>query len=170
MLIITAKLPRRKLIIGALAAAALGCCALLGVLFAPAGRGAQVYAAVNAKGIRTNEERLEFLSEYGWQVEETPAAVEELIVPRQFDESYDEYLSLQAQQGFDLAKYAGKRIKRYSYEITNYPTGESGVQVNLLIYKNTVVGGEVLSPKEDGFLHGLALPAPSPAPAGATLS
>ena len=57
-----------------------------------------------------------------------------------------------------MKKYAGKRLKRYTYEITNYPTGESGVQVNLLIYKNTVVGGEVLSAQLDGFLHGLTPP------------
>ena len=61
-------------------------------------------------------------------------------------------------QGFDLEKYAGKRVKRYTYEVFNYPTGESGVQVNLLVCKNTVVGGEVLSPQLDGFLHGLAMP------------
>jgi len=57
-----------------------------------------------------------------------------------------------------LTKCAGKRVKRYTYEITNYPTGESGVQANLLIYKNTVVGGEVLSAQLDGFLHGLTMP------------
>ena len=65
---------------------------------------------------------------------------------------------LQADQGFDLTAYCGKRVKRYAYEITNYPTGEQGVQAGLLIYKNTVIGGDVLSPSLDGFLHGLAMP------------
>ena len=51
------------------------------------------------------------------------------------DDSYQEYLALQADQGFDLEKYAGKRVKRYTYEVLNYPTGESGVQVNLLLCK-----------------------------------
>ena len=48
-----------------------------------------------------------------------------------------------------------KRIRRYTYEVTNYPTGESGVQANLMLYRTTVVGGEVLSPRMDGFVHGL---------------
>lgn len=170
MLIMTAKLPRRKLALGALAAAVLCCCALLVGALVPADRQAQAYAAVNTKGIRTNEDRIEFLSEYGWQVKENPVTVEELIVPKEFDESYDEYLSLQAEQGFDLTEYAGKRVKRYTYEITNYPGGEGGIRVNLLVCRNTVIGGEVLSPKVDGFLHGLALPAPEPEPAGAVLS
>ena len=70
----------------------------------------------------------------------------------------DEYLELQTAQGFDLTKYAGKRVKRYTYEITNYPSGETGVQANLLIYRDKVVGGEVLSPQMNGFVHGLSMP------------
>ena len=91
-------------------------------------------------------------------MEEEPIATQELLIPEEMDESYDDYLALQSQQGFDLQKYAGKRVKRYTYEILNYPTGEAEVQVNLLIRKNTVVGGEVLSPQLDGFLHGLSMP------------
>ena len=83
---------------------------------------------------------------------------QELVIPQEMDDSYAQYLALQQEQGFDLTRYKGKRAKRYTYEITNYPTGESGVQANLLIYKNTVIGGEVLSPQLDGFLHGLAMP------------
>ncbi|MBO5340335.1 MAG: DUF4830 domain-containing protein [Oscillospiraceae bacterium] len=156
MLIVTAKVPRRKLALWGLAAAALCCCALL--INAGQLRGLEASAAISPKGIKTNEDRIAFLGEYGWQVNEQPLATEELIIPEAFDDSYDDYLSLQSAQGFDLSRYAGKRVKRYTYEITNYPTGEKGVQANLLIYKNTVVAGEVLSAQLDGFLHGLAAP------------
>ena len=159
MLIVTAKIPRRKLALWALAAAALCCCALLVNTDAlRASYGVETTAAVSPKGVKTNEERLEYLAGYGWQVNETPLATQELVIPAEFDDSYTEYLALQAQQGFDLEKYAGKRVKRYTYEITNYPTGESGVQINLLICRDTVVGGEVLSAELDGFLHGLSMP------------
>ena len=57
--------------------------------------------------------------------------------------------------GFDLTKYAGKRVKRYTYEVMNYPTGEEGVIAHLILYKNTVIGGEVMG---SSFLHGLAMP------------
>ena len=99
-----------------------------------------------------------YLESYGWQVSADPIAVEELLIPDEFDETYDQYLALQSEQGFDLTKYQGKRVKRYTYEITNYPTGETGVQVGILVYKNTVVGGEVLSSQLDGFIHGLSMP------------
>lgn len=92
------------------------------------------------------------------QVSADPLSVEELAIPEEFDETYTQYLSLQSGQGFDLEKYKGKRVKRYTYEISNYPTGETGVQAGLLIYKNTVVGGEVLSSQLGGFIHGLAMP------------
>ena len=146
MFIITAKV--RKGRIAAVAAAAAVVC---GVLVAAAGllggRGAAASAAVSPKGVRTNEDRIAYLESYGWSVSSDPIAVEELIIPEQFDETYSQYLELQASQGFDLTDYCGKRVKRYTYEITNYPTGESGIQAGLLVYKSTVIGGDVLSPQ-----------------------
>ena len=157
MLIVTAKVPRRKLALGA-ALAALACCCALALSFgAPAAQTA-ASAAPRPKGVKTNEDRVEYLNAYGWEVTGQPLATQELLIPEEMDDSYDEYLALQKEQGFDLERYAGKRVKRYTYEITNYPTGEQGVQANLLLYKNTVIGGEVLSPQLDGFLHGLAMP------------
>ena len=72
-----------------------------------------------------------------------PVRSEELIVPENFDESYDDYLALQSKQGFDLTKYAGKRIKRYTYTVTNYSDSEAEVHAALLIYKNKVIGGQL---------------------------
>ena len=158
MLIMTAKLPKRKLTLGVAAAALLCCCAIALNFGQALTREASASAIPSPKGIKSNQDRIDYLSAYGWQVEEEPSATQELLIPEEMDESYDDYLALQSQQGFDLQKYAGKRVKRYTYEILNYPTGEAEVQVNLLIRKNTVVGGEVLSPQLDGFLHGLAMP------------
>ena len=158
MLIVTAKVPRRKLALGVALAALACCCALVLNLGGGAVREAAASAAPSPKGVRSNEDRVEYLRSYGWEVKEEPVATQELLIPREMDESYEEYLALQKEQGFDLEKYAGKRAKRYTYEITNYPSGETGVQANLLICKNTVIGGEVLSPQLDGFLHGLAMP------------
>lgn len=158
MLIITAKVPRRKLAFGA-ALAALACCCTLGLnLGNNTAREVTAPATPSVKGVKTNEDRIDFLASFGWEVAEDPVATQELLIPQELDDSYGEYLALQEEQGFDLEKLAGKRVKRYTYEVTNYPTGETGVQANLLIRNNTVVGGEVLSPQLDGFLHGLSMP------------
>lgn len=156
MLIVTAKMPKRKLSLG-VAAAALLCCCVIALNFGQAWE-ASASALPSPKGVKSNQDRVDYLSAYGWQVSGEPVATQELLIPEEMDDSYTEYLALQNGQGFDLQKYAGKRVKRYTYEVLNYPTGETGVQANLLICKNTVVGGEVLSPRLDGFLHGLAMP------------
>ena len=156
MLIVTAKMPKRKLSLG-VAAAALLCCCVIALNFGQVWE-ASASALPSPKGVKSNQDRVDYLSAYGWQVSEEPLSTQELLIPEEMDDSYTEYLALQNSQGFDLQKYAGKRVKRYTYEVLNYPTGETGVQANLLICKNTVVGGEVLSPRLDGFLHGLAMP------------
>ena len=158
MLIVTAKMPKRKLTLGVAAAALLCCCAIALNFGQAASREASASAIPSPKGVKSNQDRIDYLAAYGWQVSEEPIGTQELLIPKEMDESYQEYLALQSDQGFDLQKYAGKRVKRYTYEIFNYPSGEAGVQANLLICKNTVVGGEVLSPRLDGFLHGLTMP------------
>lgn len=160
MFIVTARLPKKRLL--AAGAAALCCCAavLAGVFCAHGLNAVSASSSVSAevKGLKSNEDRVAYLESLGWEVEAEPIAVEELLIPETFDESYDDYLALQSSQGFDLSAYCGKRVKRYTFAITNYPGGETGVQVALLIYKNRLIGGEVLSAVPDGFIHGLAMP------------
>ena len=121
MLIVTARLPRRKLAFS-VAAAALVCCAALALNFGgDAAQAAMTSSLPSPKGVKTNEDRVAYLEGYGWQVAQEPLATEELMIPEEMDESYDDYLALQTSQGFDLEQYAGKRVKRYTYEITNYP-------------------------------------------------
>lgn len=158
MLIVTAKIPRRKLALGAALAALICCCTMALELTRSPAQETAASTLPDPKGVRSNQDRVDYLSAYGWEVQEDPLATQEMLIPKEMDESYNDYLALQDGQGFDLTKYAGKRVKRYTYEVTNYPTGEKGVQANLLVYKNTVVGGEVLSPQMDGFLHGLSMP------------
>jgi len=156
MFIVTARLPKKRLI--AVGVGLLCCCVALVTGAICANRISAVTTSGEARGVKSNEDRVAYLESFGWTVKPDAIAVEELLIPEQFDETYEEYLALQDAQGFDLTAYCGKRVKRYTYEITNYPTGEAGVHAALLLYKNTVIGGEVLSPTAGGFLHGLAMP------------
>ncbi len=158
LFIFTAKFSRRRLIIflAALAVLCAGVWGLWQTLFSP--DGAEGAMASGAAAVHTNEDRIAYLNSWGWQVSEQPVTTEEVLIPEQLDESYADYLALQSQQGFDLEQYCGKRVKRYTYEITNYPSGETGVQASLLVYRDTVIGGEVFTTSLDGFMHGLAMP------------
>ena len=109
--------------------------------------------SVNAPA-ETNEERLEFISRFGWEVEQEPTEILEVLIPQEFDQVYTDYNILQQKQGYDLSKYQGKRCKRYTYEVTNYSGEEGEVYLNLLVYKNKVIGGDVCSAQIDGFMHG----------------
>ena len=161
MLIFTAKMPRRKTVLCAALLAVLSCALVLTGLSWGRSRAVSAGLRPDPKGVKSNEDRVAYLEQWGWQVTGEPLSVQELLIPKEMDDSYLEYLAMQQEQGFDLSKYAGKRVKRYTYQVTNYPTGEEGVQANLLICRNTVVGGEVLSPQLDGFLHGLDGPSDS---------
>ena len=157
MFIWTARLPRKRVAAGVIAAAFLCGAALTASSFFR-GRETEASAAVSPKGVRTNEDRVAYLASYGWTVTPDPVSVEELVIPEEFEDTYTQYVDLQASQGFDLTRYCGKRVKRYTYTVTNYPSGESGVLAGLLIYRNTVIGGDVLSTDLGGFIHGLARP------------
>ena len=157
MFIFTARLTRGRIAAG-VAAAALLCGAALTAAGLLGSRGVAASAAVSPEHIQTNGDRVPYLTSYGWQVSPDPVAVEELLLPETFEGAYQEYADLQASQGFDLTAYRGKRVKRYTYTVANYPTGEQGIQANLLLYRDTVVGGDICSPQLDGFLHGLAMP------------
>lgn len=149
MFIWTAKLHKGKLagILAALLVLGIG----LALSAASADRTASAVGEISATGIKTAEDRVAYLRAWGWEVSTEPTAVEELALPKEFSEEYTEYLELQSAQGFDLTKYAGKRVKRYSYEVLNHPAG-AGVTAHLLLYRNRVVGGELLG---EDFLTGL---------------
>ncbi|MFR2157920.1 MAG: DUF4830 domain-containing protein [Evtepia gabavorous] len=89
--------------------------------------------ASGPRGIKTNADRVAFLGGYGWIVSQEPAAVEDIRLPDTFDASYDEYLSLQKSQGFDLSQYAGKTVKRYTYQVSNYPGLQENIWASLLL-------------------------------------
>lgn len=108
--------------------------------------------------IRTNEDRIEFLTQYGWTVAETPTEEVTLTLPTEFDKIMKTYNELQKQQGLDLSKYKGKQVTRYTYEITNYPTQSGKVLANVIVYKNRVIGGDICSTDVNGFIHGFAAP------------
>lgn len=102
-------------------------------------------------------ERVAFLSQFGWEVTEDPIEVAEVIIPEQFDDTYKAYNEIQKKQGFDLEKYKGVRVKRWTYEIKNYPgyAEDSGcIRANILVSDGVVIGGDICSVELDGFMHG----------------
>jgi len=108
----------------------------------------------NYEKIKTNEDRVNFLSQFGWQVKGDPVNSEKVSVPDTFDKVLMGYNEIQKEQGLDLSKYKGKELMRYTYEITNYKDYDGVVYATVLMYRNKVVGGDICSADPAGFIHG----------------
>lgn len=109
---------------------------------------------VSFEKIRTNEDRIGFLAQFGWEVEATPTENATVTIPREFDKVFAAYNEMQREQGLDLAAYSGKTVERYTYTVTNYQGHEGAVLANLLIYRGRVIGGDICSADSSGFVHG----------------
>lgn len=106
----------------------------------------------------TEEERLAFFSQFGWEPDPKSKTVKEVILPNEPDDVYHTYNELQTQQGFDLMPYFGKRVKCYSYAILNHPSKDETVRGTILVYHNKVIAGDVASAALDGFMDTLGDP------------
>lgn len=107
------------------------------------------------------QERLAFMSQFGWEVDEDPVEVTEIIIPNEFDEVYETYNDIQKKQNLDLSLYSGKRVKRWTYSVCNYPGYEAKpnyIQANILVYEGMVIGGDICSVELNGFMHGFDYP------------
>ena len=107
----------------------------------------------------SEEEILEFISNYGWEVDSQPVEVRDVVIPEAFDEVYSNYNEIQLAQGFNLEKYAGQRVKRWTYIVRNYPDTlpeDDYIRINILVSDGVVIGGDVCSVKLDGFMHGFS--------------
>jgi hypothetical protein len=100
----------------------------------------------------SNSERISFLNSQGWIVKPDPVREEEVTLPTEFNDTYSEYLTLQASQGFNLPKYAGEDVTIYVYDILNYPDYPEGIEANMIISSNRLIGGEIRQNAENGFI------------------
>ncbi len=106
--------------------------------------------------IKTNEDRMAFLGQFGWEVDATPVESTTVTIPAEFDKVFASYNELQRRQGLDLSSYASRTVERYTYTVTNYGNYDGTVLANLLIYRGRVIGGDICSADTNGFIHGFS--------------
>ena len=86
----------------------------------------------------------------GWEAELPAVATEEVIIPVEWDETYEQYAALQQAQGFNLDKLRGKTATEYTYHITNYPEKDN-VVAHILVYKDKIVAADLSDMEQGGF-------------------
>ena len=161
MMVMTAKVDKKKIAVIAVAVAGL---ILAIVLLLRGGKGATETAAPT---VSSNDSRVAFLKEKGWDVTETPTQSGQVRIPDKESEVFDRYNALQKSQGYDLSQYAGKTVMRYVYQVNNYPGATDPVYATLLVYKDQIIGGDITNTAVKGQIHGFQKPAdaaPTPIP------
>ena len=114
----------------------------------------------SAEGIpgATDKERTDYIKGFGYEVGTVPDKIEEIRIPVNFDEAYEQYNAIQREQGFDLRKYRAYYAKKYTYSIKNFDGGNSPVPIcaNLLVIDGKIVGADISSSEANGLLTVLA--------------
>ena len=158
MVIMTAKVSKRKLLI-VLVLLALAAAVLITCLKKAGSADTPPDTAEQITEVDTNEARVAFLAQFGWQVQQEPVQTQKVLVPEEPSEVFLRYNELQLSQGYDLLDYSGKTLTRYVYQITNYPGTDGVYFATLLVYQDAVVGGDVASSRQNGVMHGFEMPA-----------
>ena len=149
MMIMTAKVNIKKVLIvlGAIAALLIGIIALFG------GEDSTATSATTSPAVSDNDSRVRFLKDFGWEVTTSPVESCQVRVPSDTSEVFDRYNQLQQTQGYDLSHYAGKKVMRYVYKVTNYPGATDPVYATVLVYKNQIIGGDVTNTASGGKIQ-----------------
>ena len=146
MMVMTAKVDFKKIMLGLTAVAAL----ILALILLLGGNNTTQTAAPAPSA---NDGRVKFLQDFGWEVTTSPTESGRVRIPEQPSQVFDRYNTLQKGQGYDLSKYAGKTVMRYVYKINNYPGATEPVYATLLVYKNQIIGGDITDTASGGKIQ-----------------
>ena len=153
MFIMSMKVEKKKMLTWSIIIAAL-ILVLVGLWIFLRGKSGENPASAKTKfDAANNSERVAFLESFGWDVGDGPIEVCEIIMPDSFDEVFKKYNELQKSQGLNLEDFKGKRTKRWTYTVLNYPSDEE-VHANVIVHENKIIAGDICSTALGGFIHG----------------
>ena len=101
------------------------------------------------------QEMVDYLETLGYTVTPRAVLIEPVIIPEVFDKEYTAYNELQKPAGFDLSKFAGVTVQKYTFKVLNYEDKAVEVVVNLLVHEKQIIGGDISSTELGGFCNGL---------------
>lgn len=147
MLIMTAKVNKKKI-------AMIGAGVVVAILALVLLFGGKDSAPTSSTVVSGNDDRVQFLNNFGWEVATSPIQTSQVRIPADSSQVFERYNALQKLQGYDLSKYAGKTVMRYVYTVKNYPGATEPVYATLLISGNQVIGGDITDTAATGLMQG----------------
>lgn len=104
------------------------------------------------KNAKTNTDRLIFIENLGYTVIDSKPQAKTVNIPDVFYDVYERYNALQQKANYDLSLYKGCKVVIYTYAVLPPQNYSGECVVNLIVYKNKVIGGDVSSVALGGFM------------------
>ena len=111
----------------------------------------------NFEGVTNAEKGAEFAKQFNINVKLPQSDAAEFRIPSNFDAVMEKYNDIQRQQGMNLEKYKNKQVTRYTYVVLDADGNETENLLSLIVYKDRVVGGDISSTQNGGFVSGFII-------------
>ena len=131
-----------------------------------AGAAVPTAATGDATVIETTQDIAGYFTGYGFEVDLATAAVDEVKVPKRWDDSFTAFNQVVGESGLSLADYKGKTVEKWTALCPALSDGEDDTYCVLLVYKTSPVGAYLLA-KPSGTVTGLVTAAKASADAAA---
>ena len=110
-----------------------------------------LFAAKDVKNAASDEDRREFIEALNLTPMNSDCKKKSVYIPLEFKQVYNRYNDIQKEAGYDLSLYKGEKVTLYTYKLKENPE----YFINLLVYKDRVIGGDISSVSLDGKMFPL---------------
>ncbi|MEE1197874.1 MAG: DUF4830 domain-containing protein [Acutalibacteraceae bacterium] len=112
-----------------------------------------ISCAATDGSVSNNDERILFINNLGYEVERDSFTSKNIIIPTEFSDVFKNYNKIQQKAGYDLSKYKGNEVELFSYK--SAVDARQKYNINLIVFENTVIGGDISSVAIDGKIYPL---------------
>lgn len=101
---------------------------------------------------KTNADRLQYINVLGYKVVSNEPTTKILNIPETFYGVYSDYNALQKAANYDLSLYKGCEVTIYTYYIDAPLNYDGECVINLIVYNDRIIGGDISSTTLGGFM------------------
>lgn len=153
MLMVTLRKPEFKKIAAVCAGAVLCAAAALAVNAFTGGPAVEADAAPSVQ-VTDLSSLTAYLTGFGLEIDPNSVSVDNVKIPRKWDDSFSAFNGVVQQSGMDLTRYKGKTVEKWTALIPAASSGETSRYGVLLVYRKKAVGAYLLE-KPSGTVMGL---------------
>lgn len=138
-------------------AAALCAVVLAGAALAGHFAGSTAVSASAGTGIKIQgaQDAASYFVGFGLEVDPAGVTVDQVKIPRKWDDSFSAFNTVVNQSGLDLSKYKGRTVEKWQAPVPARSSGQQKTYAVLLVCKKKPVGAYLLE-KPSGAVTGLA--------------